>query len=337
MQFQVNLIYLASLSGRVPIIPPFTPGPHLREFFHKYFHRYSSLNYLLAKKAGTLSFGQIFNISLLRKDLSRPILEWSDVKYNPTPTSIESPPDSEREPLGCWSTKPEYDPQPMRANPTLNNLKLDVSYTRVPKSTRHTPDNNRDDFVIFGKLVPYIFSHNPLIERFEFMSPGPTGHRLPPDEHLSCFDHLYYTTSSEKTFEWEAPWSPAWNFVGKHVHFTNDLVDTAKGYLSRAFNLSDGEILPPVSSVIGFFPAPKTFTSSEQFIAIHSRRGDFESICTDPDHPEPSCLNPLSTFAEKVDEIRANLSMKHNVNVTRVLLASSEFFLKYQSLSFNLN
>ena len=39
-QFQVNLIYLASLSGRVPIIPPFIPGPspHLCEFFfRKYF------------------------------------------------------------------------------------------------------------------------------------------------------------------------------------------------------------------------------------------------------------------------------------------------------------
>ena len=62
----------------------------------------------------------------------------------------------------------------------------------------------------------------------------------------------------------------------------------------------------------------------EQFIAIHSRRGDFAEICTD--HREPSCLNPLSTFAEKVDQIRTSLFLKHNVNVTRVLLASSELF-----------
>jgi hypothetical protein len=62
----------------------------------------------------------------------------------------------------------------------------------------------------------------------------------------------------------------------------------------------------------------------KQFIAIHSRRGDFANICTD--HREPSCLNPLSTFAEKVDQIRTSLLSKHNMNVTQVLLASSELF-----------
>jgi len=53
-------------------------------------------------------------------------------------------------------------------------------------------------------------------------------------------------TSSDKLYEWEAPWSPAWNFVGTHVYFTNELVEITKGYLSRVFNVSDGEI-PPVS------------------------------------------------------------------------------------------
>ena len=211
-----------------------------------------NLKYLLAQKAGALPFSQIFNLTLLRKDLARPILEWSDIKHNPSPTSLESPPNSEREPLGCWSTRPEYDPQPMRANPLLNNLRLDVSFTRVPRSTRHSPSNPRDDFVIFSKLVPYIFSHSPLREHFEFMSPSPSGHRLPPDEHLSCFDHLYFTTSSDRLFEWEAPWSPAWNLIGKHVRFNDDLVETTKGYLSRAFNVTEGEI-PPVSLLESLF------------------------------------------------------------------------------------
>ena len=298
------------------------------------------LKSLLAHNAGALLFSRIFNITLLRKELGQPILEWSDVKHNPSPTSIDSPPDSEREALGCWSTRPEYDPDPLRANPVLNNLQLDVSFTRVPKSTRHTPDNPRDDFVIFSKLVPYIFSHSPVRGRFEFMSPSPLGHSLPPDDHLSCFDHLYFTTSSDRLFEWEAPWSPAWNLVGKHVRFTDELVEITKGYLSRVFN-SEGEI-PPVSLLeYSFFQSSKTFTFSiyEQFIAIHDRRGDFKQICTD--HREPSCLNPLSTFAEKVDEIRKSLLSKHNVNVTQVLLASSElfsFFFKNQSLPFqNLN
>ena len=41
----------------------------------------------------------------------------------------------------------------------------------------------------------------------------------------------------------------AWNLliIGKHVRFNDDLVETTKAYLSRAFNLSEGEIPPPVS------------------------------------------------------------------------------------------
>ena len=162
------------------------------------------------------------------------------------------------------------------------------------------------------------------------MSPSPLGHSLPPDEHLSCFDHLYFTTSSDKLFEWEAPWSPAWNLIGKHVRFNDELVDITKGYLSRAFNISEGEI-PPVSllvQIFNFFYVSKKnihiVVFYEQFIAIHSRRGDFANICTD--HRETDCLNPLSSFAEKVDQIRTNLLSKHNLNVTQVLLASSEFF-----------
>ena len=76
----------------------------------------------------------------------------------------------------------------------------------------------------------------------------------------------------------------------------------------------------------------KSFTSFIQFIAIHDRRGDFAGICTH--QQKTNCLNPLSTFAEKVDQIRTNLFLKHDINVTRVLLASSELFSLYPS---NLN
>ena len=203
---------------------------------------------LLAKQAGALPFGQIFNLTQLRKSLHRPILEWSDVKYIPSPTSVENPPDSEREHLGCWSTRREAEPEPVRVPSLLNNLRLDVSYTRVPKSTRHSPNDVRDDFVVFGKLTPYIFFlKTPLRDHLNLMSPSPLGHSLPPDEQLSCFDHLYFITSSDRLFEWEASWSPAWNSVGTHLRFTNELIEITRGYLSRAFNLIKGEKIPPVS------------------------------------------------------------------------------------------
>ena len=278
---------------------------------------------MLAEGAGVLPFGQIFNLTRLRHDLRRPILEWSDVKHIPS-TSTNGPPDSEREPLGCWSTRPEYEPTPLRAHPLLNNLRLDLSYTRVPTSTHHSPNDVRDDFVVFSKLVPYIFPHRPRRGSFDIMSPSPLGHHLPPDEQLSCFDHLYFVTSSDVPFEWEESWSPAWNSIGKYIHFTDELVEIAKGYLSRAFN-TDQDQIPPVSLIEFLFLLFKVeFISSfyEQFIAIHDRRGDFTKRCK-----EGSCLNQLSIFAEQVNEIRRTLFRKHNKNITQVLLASGEWYL----------
>ena len=200
---------------------------------------------MLANQAGALPFGQIFNLTLLRNALRRSVLEWSDVKYNPSPTSIANPPDSEREELGCWSTHPEANSEPVRVPALYNNLQLDVSYTRIPPSTRYNPSDPQNHWIVFSKLVPYIFPRNPVRGHFDLMSPSPLGHRLPPDEHLSCFDFLYSVTSSDRLYEWEASWSPAWNSIGTHVHFTDRLVDITKGYLSRAFNLTEGEI-PPV-------------------------------------------------------------------------------------------
>lgn len=173
---------------------------------------------------------------------------------------------------------------------------------------------------MFSKLVPYIFSHSPLRGHLDLLSPSPLGHRLPPDEQLSCFDHLYFITSSDRRFEWEVSWSPAWNLIGTHVRFTDQLVEITKGYLSRAFN--DSEI-PSVSLFDLFFFCLNIHIVSyyEQFIAVHDRRGDFANQCKGV-----KCLTPLSTFSEKVDEIRETLLQKHNKNITQVLFASGEFF-----------
>jgi len=37
-QFKVNMIHLATISGRVPIIPPFGPGAHICELFQDKHH-----------------------------------------------------------------------------------------------------------------------------------------------------------------------------------------------------------------------------------------------------------------------------------------------------------
>jgi hypothetical protein len=73
------------------------------------------------------------------------------------------------------------------------------------------------------------------------------GRELKPEEQLACFDFLYYVTSGTKAFEFESKWSPAWFTVGRHLRFTESLKELSKGYLRRAFNLPNGQEVPPVS------------------------------------------------------------------------------------------
>ncbi|KAG1810778.1 hypothetical protein EV424DRAFT_1421257 [Suillus variegatus] len=42
---------------------------------------------------------------------------------------------------------------------------------------------------------------------------------LPPDDHVLCFNLLYYI-SAHHTWEWELDYSPAWGFVGQDMRWT---------------------------------------------------------------------------------------------------------------------
>lgn len=242
------MIYLGFLSDRIPIIPPFGPGPHIRESYSYIYIPTLIYQNRKAGSAGLLPFSRIFNLTRARKEIHKPILEWSDVKDLPSPTSLQSPPDSEREPLGCFSTRPDYDPHPNRVPEIVDHLQLDIAYSRVPTPSRLNASNNREDFLVFPNLAPYIFPRRPRPPphgHFEFMEASPIGHKLPPDEQITCFDYLYYiTSSSEVAYEWERSWSPPWIQVGKYLHFTDDLVEIVGGYLRRVFESSDG--IPPV-------------------------------------------------------------------------------------------
>jgi hypothetical protein len=48
-----------------------------------------------------ISFGEVFDVSRLRKLLQRPMVEWSEVKLN---TSNVETTDAHIDTLGCWNT-----------------------------------------------------------------------------------------------------------------------------------------------------------------------------------------------------------------------------------------
>jgi hypothetical protein len=74
-----NLVYLATLTRRVPVLPPFVPM-HVG-------HEHQSL-----------PFGDIFDLPALSATLGMPVLDWHHVKrMHPAPVEWDA--------LGCWSDR----------------------------------------------------------------------------------------------------------------------------------------------------------------------------------------------------------------------------------------
>jgi len=220
----VNMIYLSTITDRVPIIPPFAPAEHI------------------SASAGIIPFGDIFDLEHLRHVLRTPILEWRDVKI----LSDHNSPEIDH--LGCWSTRNENARDPNRAENLVHHLGLDVSYTRVPRVTRKLDENH----VVFSQLAATIYPVHPLVSPLSLprFATSPLGHSSSPDEKLSCFDFLYYVTSGVDLYEWRFSWSPAWQTIARHLKFTQPMLDLSQEYLRRAFLIheSDNE-LPPFIAV----------------------------------------------------------------------------------------
>ena len=73
---QGNLIYLALITERVPIIGRFTGSPNI------------------GLDIEPIRFGEIFDLTRLRKSLGIPIVEWDDIK-DPSSQYVDE--------IGCWS------------------------------------------------------------------------------------------------------------------------------------------------------------------------------------------------------------------------------------------
>ena len=240
------MIYLATISDRIPIVPPFAPDHHICKSSNSMTSPQRSRN-SPAPSAGPLPFGHVFNLTELRRTLRHPVLEWSEVK-RVAPRRSTRPPAVEEE-LGCWSTRSQNEKSPIRAEHLLHHLGLDVSYTRVPNRVRHEPSLAVDAHVSLYPVMEMIYPIDPTEnpgDRF-IMAASPLGARLGPDTHMACFDFLYFATTGSEKYEWPKPWSPVWRFIGRHLKFTDALTKLSTAYVRRAFNVTIDEELPPVS------------------------------------------------------------------------------------------
>jgi len=271
-----NLIYLAMLTERVPIIGPFTPSH-------------------VGGDAGNVLFSDVFDIEYLSKSIGIPVLEWHEVKNS----------SEEIEDIGCWSVWQAV--QVRESKPRITNALslqgLDISFTAGPTSLQKFPGNPHDPSAHFWSVASLLYSPD---RENSLRDPQPSevhGAVLPPDDHLACFDYLYYICAYS-SFEFESDISPAWRFVAKHFRWTNRLQSLGDEYLRRIFQVPDNEPIPP-------------------YIAIHARRAnDFIVYCRDV--PKEDCFPSIPTYHRRIAEIQEETRERLGIVPEHVIMLSDE-------------
>jgi hypothetical protein len=167
----------------VPIIGPFTPSH-------------------IGGDAGNIPFGEVFDVDYLSERIGMPVLEWHEVKNLSTP---------EVDDIGCWSVWQAV--QVRESRPRITNaLALqglgeqmcasvkglvtdsppeDISFTTGPTSLQKIPGYEHDPHAHFWSIASLLYPGGEEVS----ITPQASevhGAVLPPDEHLACFDYLYY-------------------------------------------------------------------------------------------------------------------------------------------------
>lgn len=189
-------------------------------------------------------FSDIYDLPRLSEGIKSTILEWHDIKN----LSAQGLADKNEE-VGCWSVwslvSPEEDKAP-RSTIIPHKLRLDVSYTGLPKSSVRLGGTGLP-FWTLAKLSFPSQRQEALDEGTSVLTPNDAGNYLPPDDHLMCFDMMYFVGAQDND-EWWKDWSPAWNFVGKYATWNPKLQKLGVNYIHRALGSKDDGEIPPVSS-----------------------------------------------------------------------------------------
>ncbi|KAJ7780311.1 hypothetical protein DFH07DRAFT_794576 [Mycena maculata] len=260
-----NLIYLALITERVAIIPSFAP-------FHS-----------TGPASSNLAFGEVFDMTRLRNGIGKPLLEWYQVKH---------PESAVEDVLGCWNTG--------RAARPPAHLNLDISYTTAPQWTLiRSDDVEEQHHAAFWSLAILGFP-NVDPEEIEDAGRSPVqGISLQPDQHLLCFDDLSLV-SARNPWEYSQEMSPAWRFVGQHMHWSSRIQYIADSYTRKALGIVPTDPIPP-------------------YIAVYAR---FDNVSTWCDLPDEECFPPLFAYARRVQELKAEFLRTTGIEVERVIMTS---------------
>ncbi|KAG8977750.1 hypothetical protein FRB90_008719, partial [Tulasnella sp. 427] len=288
----MNLIRLGMISDRIPILYPIV-----------------GLELHFGTGVETISAGGFFDLPRLSKAIGHPVLDWADVKrgrYDRPWNPIDRAWHDDDEMLGCWSIYQTFDesriPIDREGGPLV--VHVDARYTGVPESVRLNGTTTGWD-TSFNSLT-HLMSPEGRSEALSQQPPLPTYSRAnrplsdgvafpQPDDHLACFDCLYWVWTKQY-WEWEQAPSPTWEAVGKHLHFTREADEIADIYLRQLFGVAHDAPIPP-------------------FITVHIRHGDFKRQCPDVANTK-SCFAPLSEYDRHIQDIVHDLAEKHGPEST---------------------
>ncbi|KAJ7282065.1 hypothetical protein C8J57DRAFT_1500714 [Mycena rebaudengoi] len=262
----MNLIYLALITERVPILVRFKP-------------------HHVGPSGGDIDFGDVFDVPRLQKELGKPVLEWRQVKD----------PDSQIwDDIGCWSVDHGILDAPEGYVYPADYLNVDVSYTATPGWVGLHPGKD-DNHALFWGLAALGF---PEIRASNLGNPEPTAYNnvsLPPNEQLLCFDNLYFICAQSVSFF--------------YFQFGNICTGPPNSrpyptpYLRQTLDIGSHAAIP-------------------DYISVHVRRGDFRYWCGDV--PTQECFAPLSAYARRVDEVKAEILEHRGITVDHVIMTSDE-------------
>ncbi|KAJ7492383.1 hypothetical protein FB451DRAFT_530310 [Mycena latifolia] len=274
----MNLIYLGLITDRVIILPKFMAT-------HVGYHN------------PPLPFGDVFDIPRLRRALGKQVLEWKEVK-DQNSTVVDD--------LGCWSvwlSVQTGEKRPRGADVT-KRLNIDVSYTKTPAWVKMKPNYVHDQHAGFWPLAKLAFPTTRAASLVPALPSPKHNVSLEPDEHLLCYDFLYYVAAHEPFEITKLDYSPAWRRAGKLMRWTPELEQLGDDCVRRTLGVEGDEPTPP-------------------FISVHMRHGDFKGWCAKGFSPD-ECFAPLSAVARRVDEVHAEILERKGIDVKHIIVTSDE-------------
>lgn len=203
---------------------------------------------------------------------------------------------------------------------------IDISYTPIPREARLYPhSNDADTHSSFNQLSVLAHSTpknpNPLSSE-KLKPPTPNKHKnaIPPDSHVTCYDFLYWLSSSHG-FEWEMPYSSAWNLVGKYARWSDRIRALARTTLALTLGRKKRDVMWPApgdedwrADRDGFKFHPHDLQALDErdrvrtkYISIHARHGDFLKDCPRRKEKGLPCFPTLQEFEKFALEIEEEL------------------------------